>query len=343
MKICPSFSRRPRVYRENRSPGEAARSTHPAVRAIIPPSRDRDFRLPMTLQHLLAALTDFGRRNAVAVVLAGILLAGLSAAWSASHLGVSTDTDAMFAAHLPWRQRALAFDRAFPQFRDLLVAVVEADSPETAEATAAGLVAALEAQPGEKLFVRRPDASPFLTRAGLLFLERDALSELLERTIDAQPFLGQLSADPSARGLFAALGLLGQGVVHAQADLAPFTPALDAFHRTMASVANGKPEPLSWSRLLGGSLSDLAGQARFVLIQAKLDFGALEPGGATTARVRAAIAGLEFVRAGQARVRITGPVALADEEFSTVAEGAAAGLLVSLILITLWLFLAVRS
>jgi hypothetical protein len=37
--------------------------------------------------------------------------------------------------------------------------------------------------------------------------------------------------------------------------------------------------------------------------------------------MRAVAAGLEFVKSGDARVRITGSVALADEEFASVAEG----------------------
>src|SRR5208282_2357354 len=52
---------------------------------------------------------------------------------------------------------------------------------------------------------------------------------------------------------------------------------------------------------------------------------------------------LPFVKAGEARVRITGQIALADEEFATVAQGAVTGLIASVLLITLWLFLAVRS
>src|ERR1700726_1111141 len=59
--------------------------------------------------------------------------------------------------------------------------------------------------------------------------------------------------------------------------------------------------------------------------------------------MRSAAAGLEFVKSGAARVRITGSVALADEEFASVAEGAVTGLIGSILLISLWLFLAVRS
>ena len=74
-----------------------------------------------------------------------------------------------------------------------------------------------------------------------------------------------------------------------------------------------------------------------------MDTTALQPGGAAIDAIRAAAAKLEFVRSGDARVRITGNVALADEEFASVAEGTVAGLAGSIVLISLWLFLAVRS
>ena len=53
------------------------------------------------------------------------------------------DTDQMFSARLPWRQHAIALSRAFPQFQDLVVAVIDADVPEEAEATARDLTLAL--------------------------------------------------------------------------------------------------------------------------------------------------------------------------------------------------------
>jgi hopanoid biosynthesis associated RND transporter like protein HpnN len=297
----------------------------------------------MILSRLLVGLVECGRRNALAVLLGGVVLAVLSGALAGARLGVTTDTDRMFAASLPWRQQAVAFDRAFPQFTDLLVAVIDAATPETADATAAALAERLAADKTHFVSVRRPDASAYFDREGLLLLDKTALQGLMDGTIDAQPFLGQLVVDPSARGLFASMALLGVGVTQGQADLGPYLPALENFHRAMAGALAGHPTPLSWDRLLGGGASNLQGKFHFVLIQPKLDYGALEPGGAATAAVRAAIAGLEFVKAGAAHVRITGAVALADEEFATVAHGVLAGLVVSVLLITLWLFLAVRS
>ena len=295
------------------------------------------------LNRLLAGLTDASRRHARLVMLAGLMLAVLSCAVSATRLGVSTETDLMFSDSLPWRRHVHDMKRDFPQFFDLLVAVIDAKEPEQADATADALAAALGQDKAHFHFVARPDASPWFEKNGLLFVDLPQLTKIMDRTIDAQPFIGQLAADPTARGLFSALALLGIGVTKGGADLTPYLDPIRAFHEALAAAAAGHPRPLSWQKLLGAGLSDLAGPYRFVLIQPRQDFGALEPGGAATDAVRLAIAKLEFVKSGDARVRITGQVALTDEEFATVAEGAIAGLIASVVLIALWLFLAVRT
>ena len=297
----------------------------------------------MTFQRLLVGLVDLCRRNALRVVLAGAFLAVFAGWYADRHLGINTDTDDMFAASLPWRQRAELFKSLFPQFRDLLVAVIDAKEPEESEATATALAERLAEDHLHFLSVSRPDASPFLKQEGMLFLDTPQLESLLERTIDAQPFLGELAQDPSARGVFKSLSLLGTGVVEGKADLAPYQKALTAFHQVMVDVIAGRPHPLSWTHLLGGDVADLAGPYKFVLVQPKLDLASIEPGGAATRAMRDAAAGLEFVKSGDARMRITGSVALADEEFASVAEGAVTGLIGSVLLISLWLFLAVHS
>ena len=297
----------------------------------------------MNVRMLIAALVTACARRAGLVFAAGILLAAASAWYASGHLGVSTDVDRLFSNSLGWKQRQVALNDEFPQFNDLIVAVVDGKTPEEAELTAAGLAKAMASDTAHVRTVRRPDTSPYFDQEGLLFLDAKPLGTLLDQTIDAQPFLGQLVADPSARGLFAALSLVAMGVEHGQGDLSAFDAALGGFRTALDQAAAGHPQPLSWERLLAGPLADQGGQYHFVLIQPKLDYGELEPGGAATAAVRAAAARLPYVQAGDARVRITGSVPLSDEEFATVAQGAAVGLVGSFLLVLLWLFLAVRS
>lgn len=294
----------------------------------------------MTLANLLGRLVDWSQRRALAIVLVAVLAAILGALYSASHLGISTDTDAMFPQSLPWRAEQIALEREFPQFRSLLVVVINSHIPEAADATARQLTRALAADHTHFVHARDPSALPFFGKEGLLFLPKKQLEGLLNRLISAQPLLGQLVADPTGRGLFSALALLGMGLEHGGIDLAPYAPAFTAFHKTIAATLAGKPEPLSWIDLLSGPEENQTKLDHIVLVQPKLDFRSLEPGGAATKALRAEIAKLPFVRQGLVTVGVTGEVALADEQFASIAHGAALGIAASLALITLWLFLA---
>jgi hopanoid biosynthesis associated RND transporter like protein HpnN len=297
----------------------------------------------MPLDPLLSSLVGFcARRRRLVVAVAAVLsvFAGLLAA---GRLSMTTSLDGLFDHRLAWKQSEAALKAAYPQFTDLIVAVVGGKIPEEADATAEALATALAADKAHFLSVRRPDASPYLQQEGFLFLDSPTLTDLLDRTVDSSPFLGQLAADPSARGLFGALGLIGTGVQHGQADLAPFMPALISFEKTLKASITGQPAPLSWESLMTPKLASLGGPYRIVLVQPRMDFGAVEPGGAATEALRRAAAKLEFVAHGDATVHLTGLVPLEDDEFSSAAQGAALGLALSFVLVLLWLFLALRS
>jgi hypothetical protein len=295
-----------------------------ATRAVLPP---------------LAAACS---RHPIRVLILALCLAAASLWTTSTWLGVTTDTGGMFAQSLDWKQRSDALARLFPQNDDLIVAVVDARTPEQADDAAAALAHTLVADTTHFLSIRRPDALPYLRQNAFLLVDQATLQSVLDSTVDAQPFLGQLVADPSLRGLAAALGLVVEGIARGE-SLAGITPALQKFHASLAAAAAGHPEPLSWQTLLGGKLSEQAGRFRFVLIRPRLDYGALQPGGAASAVVRHAADAIPDVRAHAARIRLTGSVVLDDEEFASVAEGALVGLIGSLLLVTLWLYLAARS
>lgn len=295
----------------------------------------------MTFSLRLAHLVEACWQRAGRVLLVALLLTVLALVAASLRLGIDTNTDNLFASSLPWRQREIAYDRAFPADSDLIVAVVRAATPEEADETAAGLEAALAHVPSIRS-VRRPGSGPWFQKTGMLFLDTKELSSLLNRTIDAQPFLGQLAADPTARGLFAALTLVAVGVEHGAAT-GPMQPALAAFHHTLQTALAGHAAPLSWQNLLAGDLAALAGPERFVLIKPVLDHRRLEPGKVAQEAVRAAIARLPDVKTGRASVALTGSVPLDDAQFASVQQGAGVALVGTAVLVLLWLFLALRS
>jgi hopanoid biosynthesis associated RND transporter like protein HpnN len=267
-------------------------------------------------------------------------MAALGLAYTARNLQIDTDTNNLFSASLPWRQAEIQANKNFPQFDRLLVAVVRGATPEEARETAAALNAALNADKANFIDSSYPSGSPFYRREGLLLLPPDNLAKLLNSVVAAQPFLGQLAADPSARGLFTGLQLIAQGV-QAGANISPYAQALDKVQRNLQAAAEGHPVPLSWQ----GLIIDTPGQQgpEFVLAHPKLNRGTLQPGGVATEALIKIAQDLPDVKAGRVTVHYTGQIALSDEQFASLTHGLVLGTIISTLLIALWLYLALRS
>ena len=295
------------------------------------------------MTELIVRLVQLCRRYALAVVLVFFALAGLGVWVAAQRLSVDTNTDNLFASTLPWRQHAAAFDREFPQFNNVLAVVVRGATPEESDETAAALAKALEADKKHFIDVTRPDADPFYRQEGLLLLGPEDLGKMLGSLMNAQPLLGPLAADPSARGLLNGVSLMAAGVRIQHADLSPYKPALDQLSQVLNDAADGHPTPLSWQGLLGSDVTQQPQNVRFVLTHPVLEDGSLQPGLAATQALERVAASLPDVKSGRVRVDYTGSVALADVQFGALTKGIVASTLISLLLLALWLYLAMHS
>jgi hopanoid biosynthesis associated RND transporter like protein HpnN len=280
-------------------------------------------------------------RRAWWVLLLAALLTGIAFAYTVRHISIDTDSTKLFSTDLPWRQREVAFDAAFPQRVNPIVIVVDGATPELAEEATAALADSLSGRSGLFRQVFRPDGGPFFDRNGLLFLSSQELARTTEHMIAAQPFLGSLALDPSLRGLMQTLSLAMEGVSRGEAKLDDLARPLAALTDTLQRVLAGNPAPLSWRSLISGPTTGMRELRRFILVQPVLDFDALQPGAHATEAIRSAELRLSLDRS--VRVRLTGPVPLGDEEFATVADGAALNATVTALLVGVLLWLALRS
>ena len=124
------------------------------------------------------------------------------------------------------------------------------------------------------------------------------------------------------------------GVAAGNTSLAALTPVIAAFDGAFGDALAGRRSDFSWAALVG---NDARAARRFVLVQPRLDDDALEPGAAASDRIRVVARNLG------ARVRLTGPVPLADEEFASLGENAGGIALAMLIAVTGLLWAATRS
>ncbi|HEX3729804.1 MAG TPA: MMPL family transporter, partial [Opitutaceae bacterium] len=286
---------------------------------------------------------EFSRRHAATVAVALLVLAVAGGYWVSQRIAIDSNTGKLVDPNLPWQQASADLDRQFPQNQNLLVAVVDGQTPDQASDAAADLETAMKRQPQIFQYVRRPDADPYLLRYGMLFMPTAEVQDFADHLIAAQPFLGTLAADPSARGVLGAIDLLAVGALHGQADAARIDAPLTAVAAAAEAAAAGRQQPLAWQNLLSGRKAQAGDLRHFVLSRPVLNYGQVDAATQAIAALRADAKAAGLDAAHGVRVRVTGPVALNNDQLAVLAESAASSTLICFGLLALWLAAGVRS
>lgn len=277
------------------------------------------------------------------VVVVAVILCAATTRYVMNHFAMTTDTSTLLSPSLPWRVRQSAFDKAFSADSSNLVVVVDGKTPELSEEAAAILAASLGAQ--RKLFrsVQRPDAGFFWSHEGLLFASTAEVKSFIAQVLKVQPLLGSMASDPSLRGLANTLSLTIQGVGSGQASAQELRAPIRSLAAALEQLSRGGPAFFSWQDLMTGQAPDPRQLRHVILVDPVLDFSHLRPGRLPIEAIRASAQRLGLDSAHGVRVRVTGPVALQDDEFATLADraGLIAGIATAAIVLMLWF--AVRS
>jgi uncharacterized protein len=277
------------------------------------------------------------------IVVGFLIVAALAGVYLLRHIAIDTDSSKLLSSSLPWRQQEMRLNELFPQRTDRIIAVVDATTPEGAEEAAAALANALAPQSDVIRTVSRPDGGDFFARNGILFKSVDEVRSDMAQLIKAEPFLGTLAADPTLHGVLGAISQSIEGVRLGKTTLEGMRPAVTAIADVLDGVAQGKHPAFSWRRLITGHAPEPSELRRFINIQPILNYGDLQPGGRATKAIRATIKKLGLAPESGVTVRLTGSVALSDEEFATVADGAAVNGAVTVLIVLLLLWLALRQ
>lgn len=294
---------------------------------------------------LIANIVRFSTRRPWAVIVAALLLTLASGIYAARHFAINTDISRLLDSSEPWAQRDAAISAAFPQRDQLILAVVQAPATELAGAAADELAAALRWQPARFRSVSQPGGGEFFERNGLLFLSRDELKDMTSRLVQARPLLNVLARDPTLRGLADTLStMMVLPLQIGQVKLEDMAGLLDSSAATVEQVLAGKRAALSWTTLAGMAQQGPKGQASsFVSASPILDYSDLEAGAKASEAIRAAALQLRLQERYSATVRLTGPQPLADDEFASVKDGALMNGVLTVLVVILILWLALRS
>jgi hypothetical protein len=163
-----------------------------------------------TITALVVRAIGFCARYAWPVIAVSIALTILSSWYAATHFTMTTDVNQLISPNIPWRQREATFEKAFPQY-ELIVAVIDAPTPELADEATGAMVQRLSQQKQMFRSIEQPKGGSFFAQSGLLFESVSDLTPQMKLLTQAQRLVQVLAGDPTLRGVVQVLqfGLLG--------------------------------------------------------------------------------------------------------------------------------------
>jgi hopanoid biosynthesis associated RND transporter like protein HpnN len=293
------------------------------------------------LTSIVVAIVRTCTRFATLVVIVSLLLAVGASYYAARHFAINTDINKLISPDLDWRKRDNQFEHAFDREK-LILAVVEAPTPELASAASKALATKLA---GDTHFesVQPLGSGEFFEKNGLLFLPVEEVGKVAGQLEAAAPLIEIMAGDPSIRGLTGALETGLAGVKRGQVKLDNTERPFNLISQTVEDILNKGTATFSWRELVSDKPLTDADRRAFIEFKPKLDYNALEPGKDATDAIRQAATDLNFAGQYSARVRLTGPVPIANEEYSTVQDGAIVNGVVTVLIVLVILWMALHS
>ncbi|MDT8428734.1 MAG: MMPL family transporter [Pseudomonadales bacterium] len=277
-------------------------------------------------------------RFALLIVLAAVVLSGLFANYTINNLGINTNTTDMFAPELRWFQQFNQFREQFPQLESNVLVVLEGPIPEYVDQAQGLLAQRLQAYPETYGTVLAVEASDFFLRNGLLFLSEEELLDLGDRLAGMQPVIARLSDQPHLAGF---LSLLVDSLDSELELPEELVGVLANLTDTFNAAAAGEPQTISWQHLLANA-SQQQTYRRVVLVSPPPNYDGAGARRQVLAGIRAEIAALDLSDEG-VTARLTGSMALQQEELDSVSDGIIKGAIITVLLIVAILMVALRS
>lgn len=294
------------------------------------------------LTSIVVAIVRTCTRFATLVVIVSLLLAVGASYYAARHFAINTDINTLISPDLDWRKRDNQFEQAFDREK-LILAVVEAPTPELASAASKALFTKLSGDTKHFESVQPLGSGEFFEKNGLLFLPVEEVGKVAGQLEAAAPLIEIMAGDPSIRGLTGALETGLAGVKRGQVKLDNTERPFNLISQTVEDILNKGTATFSWRELVSDKPLTDADRRAFIEFKPKLDYSELEPGKGATDAIRQAATDLNFAGQYSARVRLTGPVPIANEEYSTVQDGAIVNSVVTVLIVLVILWMALHS
>ena len=258
--------------------------------------------------------------------------------YTAYNLGVNSNTSEMFDDKLPFRQIRNHYKQTFPITEDNLVVVVSGSVPELVRSVSDSIANELKKKSEFFYSVYQPTQEEFFKKHQLLFLDSAELSDLAQKVLKARPMMSFISDNYSLKGLFSFLGLMVR--FSSPKQLEGMTPLFRDMDSVLVATIEGRTSLMSWQNLMGDIPDSYDVGYSFIQVKPVLDYNRLQPVKPAIEEVKRIVSSYNN---GEVSVRITGKKAMAYEEMGSVMDGAIQASLLALVMVSLVLWLGLRS
>ena len=285
----------------------------------------------------LATWTQFVSKFAWWVVISFLLAAVISIYYTATHLGINTNTKDMLDEKLPYRQTLKTFHQEFPQLSNTLIIVIDGADPDTLKKASTVLTQRLRDDASTFDSVYQPGGGQFFKQNGLLYLPLSEVESLSNRLVNTQPLLAQLQEQKNTAGLLTVVQQISYAKSQGQTQF-DLTPILQDINLALTAYINKQEEPLLWQPLLFHDSQMQTAKQQIILVQPRPDFSKLSAASSALKTIRTLASELQIDEQHGLRLRITGKAALADDEMKSVSKGMglSGGLAFVMVVILLW-------
>ncbi len=280
---------------------------------------------------------------------AGTFLAAIAVAtiglavFAALNLGINSDNVTLVAEHLEARQNYLAFSKSFPNIENVMLVVIDGETPEVAREAAKTLQAALETRPAFFKNVYIPGSGEFFEKHGLLYREVEDLDDFALQIAQVQPILTALEREPTVANL---ASLIEQALEERNEDGTPVEEMADLLNRVGDATVEAYQEfplAISWEEILlrGSSVETVK---RWVLVvDPVLDFGSLFAGAKPMQEIRRIAEEADLDPDHGVTIRLTGNPVLNYDEMSGLIWDIGLGGVITFFVVVIVLMRALRS
>ena len=289
---------------------------------------------------IFARWADFSYRHAIWIILLVLLFTSLSTVYTVNNLGVHTDTTDMLSEDVPFRANHIRYKKSFSQYEDTLLLVLDAPTPEQARLAAKRFTHYLQKDSTQFSNTYYLTGEPFFEQNGLLFKSLTELGRITDYLATAQPLVARIAESPT---LYTFSSVLTEAVEELRTGRKlELEPVFNGISATLDARLAGKSRALSWQALLGGEAQKETYQ-ELIIVQPKLDYSKIFAAEEPINAIRTAAQDMGFAPDAVEKLRITGEVALANDELNSAMRGAQDAGLLALVMVAAVLLIAFRS